>query len=49
MRWNPKTILVSSAIVAAISGVLSALFKVVLQNGVLSGVTPPSCWRAPAR
>jgi hypothetical protein len=41
IRWNPKTILVSSAVVAAISGVPLALFTVILQNGVLSGVTLP--------
>jgi Membrane domain of glycerophosphoryl diester phosphodiesterase len=38
MRWNPKTILVSSAIVAAVSGVLLAVVTLVLQHDVLANV-----------
>jgi Membrane domain of glycerophosphoryl diester phosphodiesterase len=42
MRWNPKTILVSSAIVAAVSGVLLAVVTLVLQHDVLTAVTLPA-------
>ena len=42
MRWNPKTILVSSAIVAAVSGVLLAVVTLVLQHDVLANVTLPA-------
>jgi hypothetical protein len=42
MRWNPKTILVSSAIVAALSGVLLAVVTLVLQHDVLANVTIPA-------
>jgi hypothetical protein len=42
MRWNPKTILVSSAIVAAVSSVLLAVVTLVLQHDVLATVTLPA-------
>jgi hypothetical protein len=42
MRWNPKTILVSSAIVAAVSGVILAVVTLVLEHHVLTTVTLPA-------
>ena len=42
MRWNPKTIIVSSAIVAAVSGVLLAVVTLVLQHDVLASVSFPA-------
>lgn len=45
MRWNPKTILGSSAIVAAASGVLVTLVTLVLRNDVFTNVVYPSAGR----
>ena len=42
IRWNPKTILGSSAIVAAASGVLVTLVTLVLRNDVFTNVVYPS-------
>jgi hypothetical protein len=42
MRWNPKTILVSSAIVAAVSGVVLAVVTLILQHDVFATVTLPA-------
>ncbi len=42
IRWNPKTILTSSAVVAAISGVLLGLVTYFLQRNVLADVNVPA-------
>jgi hypothetical protein len=41
MRWNPKTILVSSAVVAAISGILMTTVTLWVRHGVLANVNLP--------
>jgi hypothetical protein len=42
IRWNPKTILISSAVVATISGVLFGLVTFFLQRDVLANVSVPA-------
>lgn len=42
IRWNPKTVLGSSAIVAAAAGVVTAVVTLVLQHDVFTNVVSPS-------